>query len=292
MQMFKVFPVNKAIIRPFRGQLSLPLFADIDTEIAFNWNTNDETTLVNTFKQQLEENVYTFIRHNIYCSKLIDKNEFSDDFFMGLSKEETLDRCLKFVSPSVASGYVDTFHRDTEVFLEVDGEKTSQIFAVVLLSADFVYQGHIYMWITGSSCIAFGIRGRPDKMFQKTRELQVANVLIDKIVALALERGCTQVVIPNPLPVMKNLLLSMFEFTFKRVPIIQIGNTFMGYAHGGKIEVGAAVKQLIEQPTASRLFDPNKGGKATVGFNRKATVKKTIKKRYRKRRFKKSLYRR
>ncbi len=271
--MFKVFPVNKAALRPFRGQLSFPLFSDIDTEIAFTWNTNNVTTLANTFKQQLEDNVFTFIKHNINCTNLIEKNDFLNEFFIGLSKEDALNRCSKFLSPSVATGYMDTFQRDIEVFLEADENKTSQIFAVVLLSADFLYQGHIYMWINEDRCIAFGIRGRPDKMFQKTRNIQVANLLIDKIVALALERGCTQVIVPNPLPVMKNLLLNMFEFTFKRVPVIKIGNTFMGYTHSGKIDVGAAVKQLIKQHDEIRF---NKGGatvrKATKSGNLQATV--------------------
>ncbi len=142
--MFKVFPVNKATLRPFRGQITFPLFSDINEQIPLNWNTNDVNILVNTFKQQLEENVFIFMKKNVDCGKLIENDVFSENVFMGLSRKDALNRCLKFVSKDIRKGYEDTFYKDTEVFAE-EGEKTSQIYAVVLLTNEYVYQGHIYM---------------------------------------------------------------------------------------------------------------------------------------------------
>ncbi len=241
--MFKVFPVSRATLRPFRGQISYPLFADIDDATPFTWNTNDETTLLNTFKQQLETNVFTFIEHNIKCSQLLNNDVFDNTFFVGLSKEEAVNRCNKFVDPEVRKGYEDTFFKDTEVFAE-EGDKTSQVYAVVLLSDDHTYQGHIYTWTTGQNCVAFGIRGRPDKAFAKTPTSSIAHTLIGKISELALSQGCTQVVIPNPLPVMKMILTDKFAFAYKRMNVADIGNTFVGYVPDGRLTVGVCVKTV------------------------------------------------
>lgn len=242
--MFKVFPVNKEPLRPFRGEITFPLFSNIDETLPFTWNTTDPQTLLNTFKQQLEENVYMFMKQNINCAKLLENNIFDADFFIELSNDEAISRCLKFINPEVRKGYEDTFYKDTEVFAEDGGNKTSQVFAVVFLSEDYVYQGHIYTWFTGKNCIAFGIRARPDKAFIKKEQKSVATELINKIQEIAVEHDCQTVIIPNPLPVMKKMLSEKFEFVFKRTEVAQIGNTFVGYVPDNRLTVGACVKQL------------------------------------------------
>ena len=243
--MLKVLSVNKAKLRPFRGEIVYPLFNDIDDSLPFNWNTNDPIILENTFKQQLEDNVYSFMKHNINCGKLIENNDYVDDFFVGLTKEDALNRCYKFISPDVRRGYEDTFFKDTNVFEEADGEKTSQIFAIVYLSDDYVYQGHIYTWITNKNCIAFGIRGRPDKLFL-TSTIKVADALINKAEAFALEYGCNKLIVPNPLRVMRNMLCDKFGFEHHPdMPVSEIGNSFVGYSQGYKQTIGACVKRLL-----------------------------------------------
>lgn len=265
--MFKVFPVNKEALRPFRGHITFPLFADINETLPFTWNTNDTQTLVNTFKQQLEENVYTFIKQNINCANLLENATFNNDFFIGLSQQEAKERCSKFINPEVRKGYEDTFYKDTEVFAE-EGAKTSQVFAVVMLSDDYVYQGHIYTWFTDGGCIAFGIRGRPDKAFIKKEQKSVATELIHKIQEIALAHGCTKVIVPNPLPIMKTMLTEKFDFTFKRIDVTEIGNSFVGYVPDNRPTVGACVKYLS---TTSVEGGRKKGGGKSKSKKRKYT---------------------
>jgi hypothetical protein len=268
--MFKVFPVNKEALRPFRGHITFPLFADINETLPFTWNTNDTQTLVNTFKQQLEENVYTFIQQNINCAKLLENHIFNNDFFIGLSQTDATAQCLKFVNPEIRKGYEDTFYKDAEVFAE-EGEKTSQVFAVVMLSEDYVYQGHIYTWFTDKSCIAFGIRGRPDKAFIKKEQKSVANELIYKIHEIALAHGCTKVIVPNPLPIMKTMLTEKLEFMFKRIDVTEIGNSFVGYVPDNRPTVGACIKYLSTTSVGGN-------GKRGEGKSKKRKYTKRIRK--------------
>lgn len=133
------------------------------------------------------------------------------------SDEQKKDRCRTFVSRRI--GYMDSLSRDQDV-MTLSKQWEVPTYALVLLSSDsnkkLKYQGHIYMWLSPQNnryeeriCFAQGIRNRIDSAFLENPIRGFSRYIFQGISMFARDHLCTSIVVPNPLPTMKQILLRL-----------------------------------------------------------------------------------
>lgn len=141
------------------------------------------------------------------------------------SEEQKIEQCKLYGKR--LKGYKDVFNRDTNVFNQENWTVTT--YAIVVLYKG-QYFGHIYAWISPLyplMCLAMGIRGRVDSVFQKDTLQNTSNYLLEGVRRFAIAKGCYWMTITKPLPVMVNILSKLgFEKSFVKVAGIGISLTY------------------------------------------------------------------
>jgi len=103
---------------------------------------------------------------------------------------------------------------------------------VIILIYNNLYYGHIYTWVSPvdpSYCLFIGIRNRIDSIFIKQLPISLANVssyLIEAVRLFALSKGCTQMVVVYPEPIMQQILPTL-GFKASNVPIYYFGRSIL-----------------------------------------------------------------
>jgi hypothetical protein len=233
-----VFPVKQADIYPTETRHGYVYFPSDFSDKTFataihDWNSNDITVLNNTFKNQVVQNMRMSEYYDFNC-KMIDPDNYYECNKLYLEQnlqiEDAINKCKKYAS--VYKGIIDTLERDSNMFMQ-QGKKPDDppINAVVILDDAGVYTGHIYTWVTGPNCYAFGIRGRVDKIFNDSK-IPVSAFLFEGVRRFAIENSCIKIRVPNPLKVMKTILQESYDFTIiPGVPVYEIKNDYAGYTY-------------------------------------------------------------
>jgi hypothetical protein len=121
-------------------------------------------------------------------------------------------------------GYLDTLLADGIVMSQTNFDVIPY---VVLVIYDGVYYGHIYTWISSKDpniCFAQRIRGRVDAPFLSSAERlsNISKYLFEGIRMFALQRGCDQISVIQPIGNMVEILKSM-GFSKSKMPRSIIG---------------------------------------------------------------------
>ena len=125
-----------------------------------------------------------------------------------------IDKCQKFLNQT--HDIYEVLSRDTDASLHYQqGKKFNiKLYAVVLFDDNYKYYGHIYTWISPKNpklALALGIRARIDSLFmpEEQKIKNISSYLLEGVRHFAFTNNCNQLLISQPLPVMRNILTKL-----------------------------------------------------------------------------------
>ena len=177
-----------------------------------NWSTCSISSaqLSEMLNQQNKNNDSIFEDLIATASSGIRYREVSSGTEQTISLPFTIETIRNFFRVQ-SSGFTDVSGFDQTAFSPASRGITAKLYGIVLLWRG-EYWGHIYAWKNREILFAVGIRSRIDSSFQKLQYQdapKVANVLQEGVRMLALLLGCSSIIIPQPLPVMEQILPSL-----------------------------------------------------------------------------------
>ena len=225
------FPIQEVEV-PFKMPPRGAKLVWCDPDLTWNHVINPQSTpneLTTIFNCQIKNNNLLFEQLHaqcIYSDELpgLRSMQFIDlpdgeidmrilkDYYV--TEEKKLEQCK--VYENRRQGYMDTFSRDDDVLNKSPMWDSPTHVMVALkpnLEGILEYFGHIYVWVSPvdpSICIAQGIRNRVDSAFLGDDNVKgLSKYLFEGVRRFAEDHGCSRIIVPNPLPTMKSILLKM-----------------------------------------------------------------------------------
>lgn len=191
------------------------------TKVLVDWNGNDSAVLSQNLIYQINNNHIDLQSYIQSC---------------GVS---TSTQCIKFLQNS--SSYREVHGLDVRAIYQ-NGFNVELNAIVVIYNNE--YYGHIYAWVSPidrNICFFQGIRNRVDNLFLGEKKLSnVSNYLLEGVRNVALIKGCNQIIVANPRPIMREILSKLsfqpinipiryagFSINLKKVPTEEIMETEM-----------------------------------------------------------------
>jgi hypothetical protein len=186
----------------------------LQNQILVNWlNLSQIMHRVNT---PADTSICTYFNYDN-----IDYSAFGNRKWIGRTYTKTNSVCQAY--KKMYDGFLDALSRDTDATKHTRyptyEEFNVEIYAIVLIDCG-EYHGHIYSWLSPDKkvCCAMGIRTGIDAPLLKSTNCGLKNAsgyLLEGVRRFALHKKVSEVVIANPIPVMRGILTMLGFKSFK-----------------------------------------------------------------------------
>lgn len=195
----------------------------IRSPLLWNKENADSAQLSHTLDNQIVVNFLNLSRILLYCEteeefipttfNYVDaipqeKKTYTREYKLDPETKKMICKKYNIMHPS----YDDVLSRDLSA-LNQENFNVELHTVVVLYKRE--YHGHIYCWISPSDssiCLAMGIRSGVDSLLLKAYKDELKNAshyLLEGVRQFAFYNNCEKIIIPQPLPAMRNILLSL-----------------------------------------------------------------------------------